>query len=69
MGRHDEHWYAIHGEIDGETLWLEDTCAGGKWSADMSRAKAWRTPAEAWAELEACDIDGSELELAEVVFT
>lgn len=60
-----KRWYAVCRRDGG--AWLEDTCAGGKWSYEPARAKWWPSAGEAWAELEACDIDGAELECVEVV--
>jgi hypothetical protein len=59
-------WFAISTLDPEETQWLEDTCAGGKWTPDIRRAKVWRSEEEAWAELDACDIDRRGLECFEV---
>jgi hypothetical protein len=49
--------------------YLEDTCAGGKFTDDLQRAKEWTNQADALAELAAAELDPGELELELVEVT
>lgn len=63
--------FAVRAPGPAISVFLEDTCAGGSWSADERRAKMWDTREEMIDELEAAEIfeyaNGTPLEIVEVI--